>query len=912
MKQPATPKAIIHQKFGSKAHYQVKEVADVDENLWPGLAMPQKTKIQYRCVLKLPDFTVSSETFSRKKDAEHSAAQIALEKLGIEANEQIPTPEGTFDELIARLNILFTDEFLLSTHPLVGHLRVVLKREGSLFGLVPISAIAICDSKVNSLCKLIDSRAESDPSLLISLISKAAKASTLLSTRDNGFLIQRLKPVLPKAIEVLVSSQISASNNIQIEVVRIPVHLNEEVNGFKIHVPKYGYYLDVIAKYLEARDSSHILASRTIGKDPSEMRFYFTAPQCLFSSSAKDAVSATDFEAVVNKRASYISGQTIYGDAILANIGYIWRRRSRLLYEDVSLCIYYRMLLGQLPDGYYKLSREAVLTAELPSSYSCATWRGSVPKDLLSLFCRNHRLYQPVFSIQKVASSQINNTNSDNTHFLRCEVRILSRREEPLIVCSFPDTYRKEADAIQNSALKVLNWFKVYFAQLYLLGDELHSFGIAPGECFKLYPKAILEEFSLWTSVFAKSLCNYPKPKRVLENGVVSLDNEGLDSGVIPTVGSVTSVSYEVWLLREGEGGKKYLVEKNEEFEFEVGSGAVICPMELCVTQFSVGQSAKFTVGPPPRAVILAASHAAPSDLSKIPLQNCWLEYAVKVLRVPTPMKERVETTPFSPPLSKQRVEFAVHHINQSHALSLVDFGCGSRSLWDLLLDQNTCLEKLVGVDFSIKRLTSSAKVLHQKLSRNCAMRACLRSAVLLQLKIKRRKKRSAVPYDGSIMDFDERLCNFDICTCLEVIQEMEEEQAQQFVDIILSKFCPKILIVSTPNYEYNPIFQRSSLPNKEEDPEEREKAGPCKLRNLSHKFEWTRGQFEKWANDLATKHGYGVEFSGVGGSGDEPGFASQIAVFKEVSSGFIDTKSFRSSYKLVWEWCGGNKERGD
>lgn len=155
-------------------------------------------------------------------------------------------------------------QFLLSNHPLVGHLRAALKREDSLFGLVPISAIAICDSKVNSLCKFIDSRAESDPSLLLSLISKAAKASTSLSTRANGFSVQRQYPVLPEAIEVLVNSQIGVSNNVQIEAVCIPVGLNEEVKGIKIHVPEDGYYLDVIAKALEARDSSHILASRSV------------------------------------------------------------------------------------------------------------------------------------------------------------------------------------------------------------------------------------------------------------------------------------------------------------------------------------------------------------------------------------------------------------------------------------------------------------------------------------------------------------------------------------------------------------------------------------------------------------------------------------------------------------------------
>ena len=47
---------------------------------------------------------------------------------------------------------------------------------------------------------------------------------------------------------------------------------------------------------------------------------------------------------VINKRASYISGQTIYGDAILANVGYT-RRDTELQTENVTLCTYYRYQL---------------------------------------------------------------------------------------------------------------------------------------------------------------------------------------------------------------------------------------------------------------------------------------------------------------------------------------------------------------------------------------------------------------------------------------------------------------------------------------------------------------------------------------------------------------------------------------
>lgn len=46
-------------------------------------------------------------------------------------------------------------------------------------------------------------------------------------------------------------------------------------------------------------------------------------------------------ESLINKRASFISGQTIYGDAILANVGYT-RRDSELHTEDVTLSNYYR------------------------------------------------------------------------------------------------------------------------------------------------------------------------------------------------------------------------------------------------------------------------------------------------------------------------------------------------------------------------------------------------------------------------------------------------------------------------------------------------------------------------------------------------------------------------------------------
>lgn len=257
-----------------------------------------------------------------------------------------------------------------------------------------------------------------------------------------------------------------------------------------------------------------------------------------------------------------------------------------------------------------------------------------------------------------------------------------------------------------------------------------------------------------------------------------------------------------------------------------------------------------------------------------------------------------MEQALFSPPLSKQRVEYALQHIRESCAASLVDFGCGSGSLLESLLAYQTSLEKIVGVDISQKALARAAKILHSKLNGNI-------EAEQLTNRIK-----SAILYRGSILTCDSRLCGYDIATCLEVIEHMEEHEACLFGDIVLSSFCPQILIVSTPNYEYNVILQNSSPQCQEEDPDEKSQQQSCKFRNHDHKFEWTRQQFCQWASELALRHNYDVEFSGVGGEPNkEPGFASQIAVFRR-KDGSPANADFTKHFDVIWEWSSSSNSR--
>lgn len=81
-----TPKSLIHDRYGTQACYIVEEVQQSVDSICPGLVIAQKSQILYRCCLVLPELSVTSDTFTRKKDAEQSAAKMAVEKVQFSKN----------------------------------------------------------------------------------------------------------------------------------------------------------------------------------------------------------------------------------------------------------------------------------------------------------------------------------------------------------------------------------------------------------------------------------------------------------------------------------------------------------------------------------------------------------------------------------------------------------------------------------------------------------------------------------------------------------------------------------------------------------------------------------------------------------------------------------------------------------
>ena len=85
------------------------------------------------------------------------------------------------------------------------------------------------------------------------------------------------------------------------------------------------------------------------------------------------------------------------------------------------------------------------------------------------------------------------------------------------------------------------------------------------------------------------------------------------------------------------------------------------------------------------------------------------------------------------------------------------------------------------------------------------------------------------------------------------------------FERVLFEHARPGTVIVTTPNVEYNVRF--NGLP-----------AG--KLRHRDHRFEWTRAEFQAWANGVAERHRYGVRFLPIGTDDPEVGVPTQMGMF--------------------------------
>ena len=170
-------------------------------------------------------------------------------------------------------------QFLTSLHPLSGHLKAALQREGDLHGCVPVTVIALLDGKFSSLSKLIDPKVELNPYKVIYYVVKAAaRLSGIVDASEEQLWIRRKNPYPPEItdsaerqsdspgcppeISDSANQQSASPGSFSIEAVYIPCSNEKSIRVVHLNVSSMEYYLDVIANQLGFVDASKVLITR--------------------------------------------------------------------------------------------------------------------------------------------------------------------------------------------------------------------------------------------------------------------------------------------------------------------------------------------------------------------------------------------------------------------------------------------------------------------------------------------------------------------------------------------------------------------------------------------------------------------------------------------------------------------------
>lgn len=195
--------------------------------------------------------------------------------------------------------------------------------------------------------------------------------------------------------------------------------------------------------------------------------------------------------------------------------------------------------------------------------------------------------------------------------------------------------------------------------------------------------------------------------------------------------------------------------------------------------------------------------------------------------------------------LADQRQGSVLSALREAGARSVIDLGCGEGKLLRLLL-ADPQFERLAGVDVSPRTLEFASRR--------------LRMETLPPLKRQRIEL-----FQGSLTYRDKRFSGYDAACLIEVIEHLDPSRLVALERVVFEFARPAHAIVTTPNVEYNALFE--NLP-----------AG--RFRHGDHRFEWTRSEFQTWAEGVAERNGYRVRFLPVGPVHEKLGAPTQMGVF--------------------------------
>ncbi|WP_212743954.1 methyltransferase [Glutamicibacter sp. V16R2B1] len=207
------------------------------------------------------------------------------------------------------------------------------------------------------------------------------------------------------------------------------------------------------------------------------------------------------------------------------------------------------------------------------------------------------------------------------------------------------------------------------------------------------------------------------------------------------------------------------------------------------------------------------------------------------------------ETRPPSLAELRRRAILAVLRASDAHRVA--DVGCGDGKLVARLLAEPTCTE-VIAVDVSHRALELAARRLRIERMPD-QVRARLRLIV------------------SSLTYRDSRLTGLDAIVLSEVVEHVDPPRLPALAEVVLGHAQPRLVIVTTPNIEYNIRYE--GLPS-------------GALRHRDHRFEWTRDEFATWVGGLVARYPYTARLGGGGIDDPQVGQPTQLAILERLPAG--------------------------
>ncbi|KYM82563.1 UPF0486 protein C1orf59 like protein [Atta colombica] len=211
----------------------------------------------------------------------------------------------------------------------------------------------------------------------------------------------------------------------------------------------------------------------------------------------------------------------------------------------------------------------------------------------------------------------------------------------------------------------------------------------------------------------------------------------------------------------------------------------------------------------------------------------------------------------FYPPAYIQRYCAVMNVLNEykGKLWKIVDYGCGE-----------------LGLLLYLKAIPEVEEILCVDVDREVLERYKEKAAPLITELLSSRERKLTIDIcEGSVTDNDVKLKNANAVICIELIEHLYPDTLIDLPFNIFGYIKPEVAIITTPNVEYNIVFPHLSG-----------------YRHPDHKFEWTREQFQDWAQNIVVRYPYyRVTFHGIcnGPEGTEEfGALTQMAVFHRIS----------------------------